>query len=72
MTAPRLAPALVPLKASEPYQAMAVPAVAMSPVNLSRMGMPLCTVVMPDICQPLRMPFVTAFSKPPRARSGKL
>src|ERR1044071_1010131 len=58
VTAPRLAPALVPLKASEPYHAWAVSVVESAPVNLRRTGMPLCTVVMPEICQPFRMPRV--------------
>src|SRR5262245_55827110 len=70
--APRLAPALVPLNASEPYHATAWLPVEMSPVNRRRIGIPLWTVVMPEICHPLKTPLVTAFFQPPRAISGTL
>src|ERR1043166_6334551 len=70
--APKLAPAFVPLNASEPYQPSASAPVAISPVNVNRIGIPLWMVVIPESCQPLKMPLVTGFAKPPRASFGKL
>ena len=60
------------VKAFVPKKATSAGEPVIAPENFSLMGLPLSNVVMPDICQPFKSPFVNLLRKPERARSGKL